>query len=187
MNNFAPSRQLLHTRHITCQGYLRTDGLLDIEGRLQDLSAHLAELPFHRVQAGEAVHDMRLALTVDTDLLIHHACAYTDAGATPVCGDITVAYAHLAGLRIGPGFKQAVRARLGGVSGCTHLTELVERMASTAIQVRFALTRVQQQAPQPATPPARRNSWVLDTCHAYRRDGEVVRLLGLVTDPPAAE
>ena len=33
------SRQPLHTRQITCQGYLRHDGLIDIESTMQDLEA----------------------------------------------------------------------------------------------------------------------------------------------------
>lgn len=181
------TRQLLHTREIVCQGFQRSDGLLDIEGRIQDLPAHTSDLPFHRVEAGEPVHDMRLVMTLDSDMLIHTCMARTDAGATPVCGQIASAYSQLAGLRIGPGFKQAVKARVGAVHGCTHLTELVERMASAAMQVRFTQSRVEQlRNPVAAPPAAKRNSWVLDTCHAYRREGEVVRLLGLVIDAPPA-
>ncbi|MDH4610448.1 DUF2889 domain-containing protein [Pseudomonas sp. BN102] len=186
MNAPTITRQLLHTREIVCRGYLRSDGLLDVDGCIQDVPAEASDLPFHRVEAGDPVHDMRLLMTLDTNLLIQSITAVTSAGATPVCGAIASAYASLAGLKIGPGFKQEVKARVGGTKGCTHLTELVERMASAAMQVRFTLGRAQQMHLLPGTePPARRHSWVLDTCHAYRRDGEVVRLLGLVSDTPA--
>jgi hypothetical protein len=177
------SRELLHTREITCLGYLRSDGLLDIEGRIRDVPAFASDLPFHHVAAGQPVHDMRLLMTLDTLLVIQAIEAVTDVGATPACAEIAPAYARLKGLKIGPGFKHQVKAQVGGVQGCTHLTELIERMASAAMQVRFTLGRVEQRRrPENIEPVVRRNSWVVDTCHAYRRDGEVVRLLGLEPD-----
>jgi hypothetical protein len=182
-NQQSVSRELLHTREIICQGYLRSDGMLDIEGRIRDVSALACDLPFHHVAAGQPVHDMRLLMTLDRQLVIHAIAAVTDAGPTPVCADIAPAYARLVGLQIGPGFKQQVKAQVGGVEGCTHVTELVERMASAAMQVRFTLGRVEQlRSSEGIKPLAKRNSWVVDTCHAYRRDGEVVRLLDLKPD-----
>ena len=38
------------------------------------------------------------------------------------------------GLRVGPGWRRAVRARLGGVQGCTHPVELLGPLATTAYQ-----------------------------------------------------
>jgi hypothetical protein len=177
------SRELLHTREITCQGYLRSDGMLDIEGRIRDVPAFASDLPFHHVAAGQPVHDMRLLMTLDRQSVIHAIAAVTDAGATPLCGEIAPAYARLAGLKIGPGFKQQVKELVSGAQGCTHLTELVERMASAAMQVGFTLGRVEKlHCREGVKPLAKRNSWVVDTCHAYRRDGEVVRLLDMKPD-----
>lgn len=174
------TRELLHTREILCQGYLRSDGLLDIEGRLRDVPALTSDLPFFRVEADQPVHDMRLVMTLDDQMVIQAIVATTDAGATPVCSQITSAYTQLKGLKVAPGFKQQIKDRVGGVEGCTHLTELVERMASAAIQVRFTLGRVQQsRVPGSNGSPAQRAGWVVDTCYAYRRGGEVVRLLNM--------
>lgn len=36
----AGGRRLIHQRHVECRGYLRPDGLWDIEGRLEDVKTH---------------------------------------------------------------------------------------------------------------------------------------------------
>ncbi|UVE17120.1 DUF2889 domain-containing protein [Pseudomonas sp. LS44] len=173
-----PSRELLHTREIVCRGYLRSDGLFDIEGQLVDSTGAPTDLPFHTVAAGGAIHDMRLVMTLDADMVIQQIAADTATGASPFCGEISSAYASLQGLKIGPGFKQQVKARVGGTQGCTHITELVERMASTAMQTMFSLIRAQaskRRASGEQSVTVR--PWVVGTCHAYREDGEAVRLL----------
>ena len=61
-----PPRKHLHTRDIQCKGYLRDDGLWDIEGRIIDTKTYSFE-NFDRggVASGEAVHHMEIRLTVD--------------------------------------------------------------------------------------------------------------------------
>ena len=51
-----------------------------------------------------------------------------------MCGDIAPDFKKLIGLRIGGGFHRAVRERLGGVHGCTHIVELLGPVATTAFQ-----------------------------------------------------
>ncbi|TDF83817.1 DUF2889 domain-containing protein [Pseudomonas sp. H9] len=189
MNSTPVSRDLVHTREIICQGFRRSDGLVDIEGRLQDIANLKSDTPYHPVEIGEALHDMRLVMTLDSDMVIQAITAYTDTGATPICDRICPAYTSLNGLRIGPGFKQQVKARVGGVQGCTHLTELLERMASAAMQVRFTLARAERcKHPQSAQAPIKVNSWVIDTCHAYRSDSELVRQIATSdASPPDAK
>ncbi len=100
----AVERRLLHTREVVCHGYRRADGLYDIEGRMRDLTAEGTWMIFHGLEAGEAIHDMRLVLTIDTELVIHRAEAFMDSTATPYCGPAAEAYGQLVGLKIGPGF-----------------------------------------------------------------------------------
>jgi len=180
-------RELLHTREITCRGYARHDGLYDIEGTLRDLTNAPTELPFHRVEEGGAIHEMRLRMTIDADLQILQVSARTVQGASPFCGEIAPAYARLQGLTIGPGFKKSVKTIVGGAGGCTHMTELLERMASTAMQTLFSVYRSNsaRQARQGARKPVAVRPWVIGTCHAYREDGDAVRLLWPQGLPPA--
>ncbi|MFX1762088.1 DUF2889 domain-containing protein [Paraburkholderia sp. A1RI-2L] len=174
--NPAPTaaRRLAHTRQIVCTGYAREDGLYDIEACMRDTKGHHASMLFKEVPAGEPIHDMWLRITVDNNLVIHDARALTHAAPTPYCTHINAAYGKLIGVRIGNGFMKEVKARVGGGAGCTHLTELLGPMATTAFQTLMQLRErthaaMVDDARAPLLP-------MLDTCHAWRADGEVVRL-----------
>jgi hypothetical protein len=165
-----PTRRLLHTRHIVCNGYERSDGLFDIEARLTDIKADTADLLYKQVPAGEPLHDLRITLTIDATGLIRRASASTDTGPSPYCAQINAAYESLAGVRIAAGFRQQVKERVGGKHGCTHLTELLGPLATTALQTLMG------------TRPGGGNAdahlaQMIDTCHAWRADGEVVRFV----------
>jgi len=165
-------RTLLHTRKIDCNGYRRADGLYDIEARMTDISANGTELPFRQIDAGGQIHDMWLIMTIDRDLVIRRMTSRTDVGATPYCAEINTAYAALEGLKIGAGFKQKAKALVAGARGCTHLTELLGPLATTAMQTIMSEWResrpwnvmVRETTPLP-------KPWVIGTCHAYREDG----------------
>lgn len=174
-----PVRTLLHTREIICKGYQRSDGLFDIEGRLLDLTNEPTDLPFHRVPSGGAIHDMRLVMTLDSEMVIVSITALTATGASQFCGEAAAAYSRLVGLKIAAGFKQKMKAIVGGTSGCTHMTELLERMASTAMQTMFSTYRSQasQRRASGAQQVVAVRPWVIGTCHAYREEGDAVRLL----------
>ncbi|MDM0021168.1 DUF2889 domain-containing protein [Variovorax saccharolyticus] len=172
------ARRLLHTREIVCRGYLRDDGLFDIEGSMRDLSAEGSDLYFKTLRAGDELHAMRITMTVDDALVIRHLRVHTDAAPTPYCADSNPAYRALEGLVIGPGFTRKARDRVGGTRGCTHLTELLGPLATTAMQTLFAHKReagglrathaLPGKLPKPS---------LADTCQAYRADGEAIRII----------
>jgi hypothetical protein len=171
-------RTLVHTRQITCEAYLRDDGLYDVEGRMSDTKTQEAVLPFKTVQRGERYHDMRIVLTVDDSLTIRHVEARTVSAPTPYCREINAAYGALAGLTIGPGFKAQVKLRVGGVGGCTHLTDLLGPMATTAIQATLGKKQTSAHLQSIAAPDVKLpRPWVIDTCHAYRLDGDAVKVI----------
>jgi DUF2889 family protein len=175
----AVEREPFHTRQVTCVGYCRADGLWDIEGEIVDTKSHGLDLLFdeRRIEAGEPIHRMRLRLTLDDDHVIRGAEAHTDASPYAVCPEIAASYARLVGLRIGPGFGAAVRERFGGPAGCTHLTELLGPMATTAFQTIGPGRRRRDAARDGArTDPWRAHEGrLLDACHALARDGELAR------------
>ena len=128
-------RQHLHTRRVTCQGFYREDGLWDIEGRITDEKTYEHANEWRGpLKPGDYVHDMSIRLTLDHRFTIVDVEAVTDSSPYSMCGDITPNYRKLIGLRIGPGFTRAVKERLGGVHGCTHLVELLGPVATTAFQ-----------------------------------------------------
>jgi len=158
-------RQPLHHRTITMHGYKRDDGLFDIEGHLVDHKDDDFRLTSGVRSAGEAIHSMWLRITVDTSLTIVDAMAVSDAVPyTGQCGLITPEYKSLIGLSIRPGFTHQVQERLGGIRGCTHITEMVSSLATAAFQ-----TLAGQRAHKPDTKP-----YQLDRCHALRTDGPMV-------------
>jgi hypothetical protein len=161
-----PGRQPLHRRRIEIVGYKREDGLFDIEGHLVDAKDNPFPVGGAVLAPGEPVHDMWLRITVDREFRIVEAEAKT--AAMPyrgTCDGITPAYAKLVGLTIGPGYLRHLKERLGGVAGCTHLTELAGSLATAAFQT-FA---GQGLLPSDRKPPQ------LDRCHALDTHGDVVK------------
>ncbi|MET0543779.1 MAG: DUF2889 domain-containing protein [Variovorax sp.] len=173
-----PSRRLLHTREIVCQGYLRDDGLLDVESQMRDISPDGSDLFFKPLGPGEDLHRMRIVMTVDSDMVIRALQVRTEAAPTPYCAEGNAIYEVLVGQKIGPGFTKRVRSLVGGHKGCTHLTELIGPAATTAIQSFFALGRERRNlrtlhaAGDPLPKPS-----LADTCQAYRSDGEALKAI----------
>ena len=79
-------RQHLHTRHVTCQGFFREDGLWDIEAHLLDTKNHDFHLKTGVRRAGQAVHDMWLRVTIDRNFAVVDAQASMDAVPYPEIG-----------------------------------------------------------------------------------------------------
>jgi hypothetical protein len=155
----------LHRRDIAVRGYKRDDGLFDIEGALTDVK----DVDIHGVsfvrRAGEPVHAMWLRITIDKELNIVDALAETDAMPyAGFCDRVTGDYQKLIGLAIRPGFSDQVRALFGGTAGCTHLTDLIGTVATTAFQ-----TLAGQVARETDKKP-----YQLDRCHALKTDGAAV-------------
>ncbi|HVO15928.1 MAG TPA: DUF2889 domain-containing protein [Alphaproteobacteria bacterium] len=162
-------REHLHTRRVTCRGYRRKDGLWDIEGHIVDNKTYSFENEWRgTVTPDMAVHEMWLRITIDDDMTIRDAVAATEAGPFRICPDIAPNFKKLVGLRIGPGWRKSVQARVGGVEGCTHLVELLGPMATTAFQ-----TQVIKRRNEPRKPGVRPR--LLNSCHALGESSEVVK------------
>lgn len=117
------------------QGYARDDGLFDVEGHLTDCKPVDFQINVGpRRAAGEPIHEMWIRLTIDKELVVREVVAATDHAPYLDCQSTPPTLASLVGLRIGGGWKRAVRERLGGTQSCTHLMELLGPMATTAVQ-----------------------------------------------------
>jgi hypothetical protein len=171
-------RQPLHTRRYEFNGYERSDGLWDIEGWMTDVKAYAFDNQHRgRIEPGVPLHEMRLRLTLDDTFLVRDIEAVTEAGPFAVCPDITPNYQRMVGVRIGQGWRQELKKRLGGIEGCTHLTEMLGAMATVAFQTIYPVLskRRAAQADSLGTEGSTRRSPLIDSCHAFRADGEVVR------------
>lgn len=128
-----------HNRMVSCNGFLREDGLWDVEARMTDIKTHDVDNPERGgyVPAGEAFHDMSIRFTLDMTLQIHKVEACIDSSPFKMCSRIGTAFRKLEGTRIGPGWQKQCKELLGGVEGCTHMNELLPVVATTAIQTMW--------------------------------------------------
>ena len=100
-----PERELLHSRDIVLRGYLRVDGLYDIEAHLTDTKTYgSANRDRGYIHAGEPIHGMWLRLTVDEERRIVACEASSDHTPYAICPAAAPNFARLAGLQIKPGF-----------------------------------------------------------------------------------
>ena len=167
----AAERQLKHRRRIDVQVYARDDGLWEVDATLADTKAQDAHMAAGGLRpAGTPIHDMLLRLVVDTQFNILQAGAETRWMPYPgLCDQHGDTYGRLVGLNLMRGFRQALRERVGGVLGCTHITELAQVLPTAVVQA-FAGEVLDTRGEGEQQP------FQIDRCHALRADGEAVRL-----------
>jgi len=175
----ATTRQPAHTRLVTCHGFRREDGLWDIEGRIVDSKPYSFANKDRggRIEAGEALHDMSIRLTINAELEVIDVEAVIDASPYNYCQCVTPVAKNLIGLRIAPGWSNKSKAAMGKNRGCTHLTELLGPIATTAIQT-MASERMKHEnkARQHQQNREGYKSPFIDSCHALAADSPVVEI-----------
>lgn len=169
-------RRLMHTRSVECNGFLRDDGLWEVEARLVDTKPYTQPADDYRAELkpGDPVHDIRLRLAVDDRMTIHEAQATMQATPYPTCIEVEPVLERLVGENIGKGWREVVRRRIGRVDGCTHLSELLGPAVTTLFQTissdrdpngRDTLENQQGSAKPP---------FFIGGCHSWRTDGPIV-------------
>ena len=166
------NRKLAHTRVVTCHGYQRDDGLLDIEGRIVDTKPYRFKNRDRGgwIEAEEALHDMSVRLTISLEREVVAAEAVIDASPYNYCKQVVDVAKNLVGLKIEPGWTAKSNRAMGANRGCTHLTQLLGPVATTAIQT-LASARYQSDAKKGERSP----NQFLNTCHSYAEDSPVVK------------
>lgn len=168
----SPERKLTHRRRIDVQIHSRADGLWEVDAHLEDVKPFDLKMAQGVRRAGEPIHAMQLRIVVDEKFNIVQAGAQTDAMPyTGECDGHGDAYTRLVGLNLLDGFRRDVKTRLGGVLGCTHLTELTWVLPTAVVQA-FAgegLLERLDDAGEPVRP------FQIDRCHALRADGTAVQ------------
>jgi hypothetical protein len=160
-----------HARVIEMRAFARGNGLYDVEGHLVDRK------PFAFLRAGDTVplapgapmHDLWVRLTVDGDFVVRGIEAASDVTPYAICKQAEATLQVLVGERLARGWSSKVKERLRGAAGCTHLTEMLVPLATTAFQAIHGLRPVQERTAGASA--------LVDTCYAYDRGSEVVRRL----------
>lgn len=177
-------REELHHRAIDLRGFRRADGLYDIEARMNDAKATDVVVGGggRKVPVGDYVHDMWIRLVITEEMQVVDVVAVSDATPYDICPQATQTLQVLKGLTIGPGWSVAIRERLSGRKGCTHLTELLKPLATVALQTLWVVRKNRPPAVDAQGKPRK-----IDSCYAYASDREVVHRLWPMhfTDPAA--
>ena len=167
----ATTRQLKHRRSIEVQIYSRGNGLWEVDAHISDVRTRDTRMATGMLPAGSPIHDMLLRLVVDEQFNIIEAGAETAAmpypGECNAYGDI---YSRLVGLNLMRGFRQAVKERLGGIQGCTHITELTQVLPTAVVQAFAGEVLDTRGDAAGSTQP-----FQIDRCHALRADGLAVK------------
>lgn len=167
----AAPRKQLHLRRISCEGFLREDGLIELEGLLIDTKPVPLKLVNKVLAAGDPIHQMRVRLTIDSERRIVDARVYSEHTPYSDCMEVEGGYRKLIGMRIEPGFTRDVKRLFRGTQGCSHITELLPTMASTAFQVMWADGNFRTGDPE----GSQKRTSPLGGCHALRLDGHIVK------------
>ena len=177
-------RVLRHTRTIQVDAYARDDGLWDLDARISDVKTRDIMLASGMRAGGTPVHDLKLRVTINRELVIMDAEASSDSVPYPgYCDTIAPAYKRLIGLSLTNHFRLRLKDRLSGVLGCTHLTELslilptaaIQAYANEVIKTGAGVDSIESDADFDADPgAARERPFQLDGCHALRIDGPAV-------------
>ena len=165
------ARKPAHLRRISCEGYVRDDGMLDIDACLQDIRAeNMASFGDRRLKAGKGpLHEMRVRMTIDDSFAIREIVVSMDHTPFSNCPDIEGSFQSLKGVVIGPGWRRTIHEHCGGVKGCTHVVELLGVMATAAYQTMIGSRSGERGAQE-------RKAWLpINHCHIWAEDGELVR------------
>ena len=167
-------RKLTQTREITCTGYARDDGLWDIEAHMVDTKPFSVTHPKYGVSkpAGTPLHEMKIRITIDNEMLIHAAEAVTIYAPFSPCAIPPTIFPKLKGLSFNKGWKKSVSERIGGTKGCTHLSELLGNMATVAYQTVASSDGFMAKLDKGGFRP-----FYIGTCYSYKESGPVVEKL----------
>jgi len=168
LSNPTPARTRLHVRRVSFECFQRSDGLFDIDAHLTDVKDHDYALLTGLRRAGDAVHDMWARVTVGRDYVVRAIEVRTDEMPYPgACDRIEPAYAKLVGANLLKGFRKTVNEVMGGIQGCSHISEMLAQVPTAAIQMFAGLkSEIEADGSKP---------FQLDRCHALETTSDTVR------------
>ena len=125
------ARRSLHTRRIVCDGYLRDDGLWDIEARIIDTKGYRYREPQRGTrEVGAPVHDMSVRLTLDAQMIVRGIEIDMSAHPYGACLGAPAPFQGLVGKSIGPGWRKKMLEHLGAAKGCRAWAQDGEMVAT---------------------------------------------------------
>jgi Protein of unknown function (DUF2889) len=172
----AARRRLMHTRSVTCDGFLRDDGLWEVEAWLRDTKPFTQRADRFRgeLKPGDPVHDIGLRLAIDEGMTIREAEAMMRATPYPTCIEVEPILNRLIGERIGPGWRERVRRKIGRLETCTHLMELLGPAVTTLYQTMSYGKKPEGRDTLENQQNSNKRPFFIGGCHSWRTDGPIV-------------
>ena len=183
LNNYENtiSRSLLHSRTIFSEGYVREDGLFDIESIIKDTKSYdIPRTDGTCLKKGAPLHKMHIVLTINIEMKILDVSAKTISAPYKICSNANFKIKSLIGAKIGPGWKNKINKLIGNIEGCTHVRELLVSMATVSFQTVYGekskRTRgaINKGEKDPYPSDISRPS-LLNTCYAFDERSEVTK------------
>jgi hypothetical protein len=169
----AGGRRLVHRRVIEVDVVEGDEaGSLLATGRLTDIKGRAVSVYTGRqLSVGERAHDMHVELAIDRAQVILSAAVEMAAVPGPPCRNVLPSFQQLVGVRVGGGYRAALRERLGGTRGCVHVLELLNAMGPPIMQAAWTLELGEGYDPRAMA------EWE-GTCHVYAPGSAVMERLG---------
>ena len=191
LENSSKSRRLMHTRFVECEGFLRDDGLWEVEAWLRDIKpfAQRADRFRGELKPGDPVHDIGLRLAIDDGMTIREAETMMRATPYPTCVEVEPILQRLIGERIGPGWRETVRRKIGRLETCTHLAELLGPAVTTLFQTMSYGRNPEGRDTLENQRLLGERPFFIGGCHSWRTDGPVVAAMfpQFATEPAAQD
>lgn len=170
------ARTYLNTRQVTYRGYVREDGLFDLEGSMQDVRTYPSRTHERGVlPAGGFAHDMGFRLTLDAGMTIVDVASTMDSVPYSECPLALDPLRALIGCKVGKGWRRMVDERLGGTRSCTHMRELLYSAATAVFQTLSPYQSYRQEAGGAEPAPMAEPAPYMGQCKAWDFRGRVIR------------
>ena len=169
-------RTPLHNRNIFLRGFINENNLFEIEAELVDTKHY--DVPNNdrgNILKGEPIHHMKIKCIIDKDKTIIFASALTLKGPFKVCKYANRNFGKLAGIKIKPGWKKEALKIIGGLKGCTHISELLSPIATTAFQTIEGYKSQNNREIKNINHRKDEKPALIGTCHAFNPKGEIVK------------
>jgi hypothetical protein len=92
----------------------------------------------------------------------------------PTCIEVEPILARLIGERVGPGWRETVRRKIGRLETCTHLMELLGPAVTTLYQTMSYGKKPQGRDTLENQQNSGERPFFIGGCHSWRTDGPVV-------------
>lgn len=168
-------RRRMHKRTVECDGYLRDDGLWEVEARLIDTKPFAQQDRYRgEIKPGEPVHEIALRLAVNDDMTIIEAETIMRSTPFPTCIEVEPILQRLVGERIGKGWRALVRQKISPLETCTHLSELLGPAVTALFQTMSYGKTPEGGGSLDHQRSITERPFFIGGCYSWRTDGPIV-------------